>query len=424
MFGGVFLEEYLIKGGKKLDGAVKISGAKNAALPILAAAVMTRGENVFTACPQISDVSSMLKILQSLGCKVDGSKETVSVDASMMNRCRIPDRLMKEMRSSVFLAGALLTRCGEAVISSPGGCDIGKRPIDIHISGLEKLGAKIEQKDGCILIKGNKLEAADVIMPYPSVGATENIMMAAIGAKGTTRLINCAREPEIADLQNYINRCGGKISGAGTGVITVEGGRELKGCEHRIMADRIEAGTYLLMALATEGRVFLDGISRPLIEPLMRILENAGYDIKSSQEWIWASYTGGRNIHGIIRTAPYPGFPTDLQPQITTFLAKAGAGAIIEENIFEKRFEYVKQLKKMGADIEIFENKVIIRNNNILCGAQVEAQDLRGGAALVIAGLMADGSTVVRNTKYIKRGYGEFTEKIKGLGGEITVNEN
>lgn len=421
---------YHISGGNKLRGQIEVSGAKNAALPILAATVMTGGESLLSACPQISDVQSMTNILEALGCSVNSDGEILAVNAEGMTECRIPDKLMKEMRSSVFLAGALLTRCGEAVISNPGGCDIGKRPIDIHIEGLRKLGVEVSYTESHTELKARKLRGTDIVLPYPSVGATENIMMAALSAEGVTRIINSAAEPEIVDLQNYINRCGGCVRGSGTGTITIYGGKKLYGCRHSIMSDRIEAGTYLIMALATEGEILLDGITAELLMPLVEILQSAGFALKSGGDaehggngYIYAKASGTERISCKVCTSPYPGFPTDLQPQLTALLTKIGAGSVVEENIFEKRMEYVKQLKKMGADIEMSQKKVIINNNNILCGDDVEAQDLRGGAALVIAGLMAQDRTTVRNTKYIKRGYSGLKEKVTGLGGEITEDE-
>ena len=417
------MESYHIKGGKPLSGKVQVSGAKNAALPILAASVMTRGENVISRCPAITDVDSMANILKALGCKVSQAGELLSVNADFMSRCRIPDEMMKGMRSSVFLAGSLLTRCGEAVISNPGGCDIGARPIDIHIDGLARLGAHIQRTDESIVIRGHRLKGADITLSYPSVGATENVMLAAIGAEGTTVIRNSAREPEIVDLQNYINACGGCIGGAGTGTITIKGRTPLTGCAHAILPDRIEAGTYLLMALGTGGEIVLEGINEYLMAPLVRLLKEAGYAMNSHSDCIWVKAFGGERICRHICTGPYPGFPTDLQPQLTAFLTRNGEGSIIEENIFERRFEYAKELKKMDADIEIFEKQAIIRSNKMLYGTHVEAKDLRGGAALIIAGVMAEGDTVVANTKYIKRGYSGLKEKIGLLGGEIMEHE-
>ena len=422
-FGGVFLDNYHIRGGRTLSGTVNISGAKNAALPILAASVITKGENVFELCPEISDVESMIKILKALGCKVKRSGQTVSVDASYLSECRIPENMMREMRSSVFLAGSLLARCGEAVISNPGGCNIGERPIDLHIKGLQRMGAHVLRTADNITIKAEKLKGTRIKLDYPSVGATENLMLAAIAAEGVTRIENSAREPEIVDLQRYINRCGGDVKGAGTDKIEIAGNKKLFGCGYRIMPDRIEAGTYLLMSLATEGEILLRGVEKKTLEALISVLEQGGYNIGYSKDEVWAKARGTEKLKCRVSTAPYPGFPTDMQPQLTAFLTKSGKGSEIEENIFENRLGYAKQLKKMGADIEISEKKVIIKDNNILCGTEIEAEDLRGGAALIIAGLMAEGETVVRNTKYIKRGYSKLEEKIRLLGGDIRENE-
>ena len=406
-----------------MSGDIWASGAKNAVLPILAASVITGGENLFTACPRISDVDSMVKILKALGCVIRREEEVLAIDTSGLSEFRIPNHLMKEMRSSVFLAGSLLARCGEAVISNPGGCNIGKRPIDIHISGLEQMGALVDRRSDHMVIKARALKGTRIRLAYPSVGATENLLLAALAAEGTTVLENSAREPEIVDLQSYINRCGGRVQGAGTGVIRIEGKRKLSGCRHRIMPDRIEAGTYLLMALATGGSICLQNVGEELLKPLVELLRRGGYALRCDGGKIRAAARGGEALQEKLTTAPYPGFPTDLQPQLTAFLTRVGAGSVIQEQIFENRMEYAKQLIKMGADIEISEKQVIIRNNNILCGARVEAQDLRGGAALVIAGLMADGETIVENTRYIKRGYGNFAEKIRSLGGEIREDE-
>ncbi len=414
---------YHLKGGRKLSGEVTVSGAKNSVLPILAASVVTKGENTFFGCPEISDVDSMVRILDALGCRTLRDGNVLSVDGSYLSECRIPDRLMKEMRSSVFLAGSLLARCGEAVITSPGGCDIGARPIDLHLGGLMKMGVEVFRRDNIIELKAKKLRGADIRLDYPSVGATENVMLAALAAEGTTRIRNGAREPEIEDLQKYINRCGGKVRGAGTDTIEIEGGRHLTGCEHSITGDRIEAGTYLLMTLATGGDVLLKGIGREVLSPLISLLEESGYHVGYSRNEIWAASKGTERVRCSVATAPYPGFPTDLQPQLVTFLTKMGKGSSVEENIFENRFGYAKELKKMGADIEISQKKVIIKNNNILYGTDVCAGDLRGGAALVIAGLMAEGDTVIRNTKYIKRGYSKLEDKIRLLGGEIREHE-
>ncbi|MDO4544599.1 MAG: UDP-N-acetylglucosamine 1-carboxyvinyltransferase [Bacillota bacterium] len=417
------MEKYHIEGGVPLRGEVDISGAKNAALPILAASVMTKGENCFTCCPEISDVDSMVRILEALGCSIRRDGETMAVDATGLSDWRIPDHLMKEMRSSVFLAGSLLARCGEAVISNPGGCNIGKRPIDIHIKGLKALGAVVERHTDSIVLKADKLKGTHIRLDYPSVGATENLLLAATAAQGTTIIENSAREPEITDLQEYINRCGGRVFGAGTGRIVIEGGMKLAGSDHRIIGDRIEAGSYLLMAMGTGGEVFLRGIKAEPIGSLIEVLESGGYSIKEDEGGVWARSKGHGLVSCRVTTKPYPGFPTDLHPQLAAFLTANGKSSSIEETIFENRFNYAKQLVKMGADIEILEKKVIIGSNKILYGEKITAEDLRGGAALIIAGLMATGDTIVQNTRYIKRGYSRLSEKIGLLGGKIREYE-
>lgn len=415
--------KYKIKGGNRLSGEVKISGAKNAALPILAASVITKGENCFYSCPEISDVHSMIMILKSLGCVIERDGDKLKIDATNLSECRIPEHLMKEMRSSVFLAGSLLARCGEAEISNPGGCQIGKRPIDIHINGLQKLGAKVFQSEDKIYIRADRLIGTDIHLDFPSVGATENLMLAAISARGTTVIYNAAKEPEIVALANYINKCGGKIAGAGTSALSITGGKRLSGCTTEIIPDRIEAGTYLLMCMAAGGEIFIDRMNIRYIKPLIDILQSAGCKISEMDNGIRSYSNTKGTVCCNVSTAPYPGFPTDLQPQLTTFLARCGKGSTVSENIFENRFNYAKQLVKMGADIEIFQKKVIIRSNNILYGGEVCAEDLRGGAALVIAGLTAEGTTTISDTRYMKRGYSAFAEKIRKLGGDIIEYE-
>lgn len=414
------MDKYQMRGGRPLHGTVDISGAKNAALPILAASVLTGTENVFSSCPNIADVFNMVKILKALGCHVSQQDGKLMVNAAALNRCCIPDELMREMRSGMFLAGPLLARCGEVTISSPGGCRIGKRPIDIHIEGLQKLGATVIRRGEHTIFQAAKLKGADIHMSYPSVGATENLMMAASVAEGTTILRNSAREPEIVDLQNYLNACGGCIFGAGSGTIRIDGRKRLVGSAHRIMPDRIEAGTFLLMALASGGTVTLQKVAPETLRPLLDILEEGNLcRMQIEDDKIQVCSSGGILRNRCVTTMPHPGFPTDLQPQLTAFLCCKGANCCVKETIFENRFGYAKQLIKMGADIEISPKQVIIKNDHILYGADVDAEDLRGGAALVIAGMAAEGMTTVRHTKYVKRGYGDFVEKIRALGGDI-----
>ena len=414
---------YQVRGGRKLSGSIKTDGSKNAVLPVLAAAVATGGESIIENCPAISDVDSMISILEALGCRICRDGTDISVDAAGISDCSIPDGLMKEMRSSVFLAGALAARYGEAVITSPGGCRIGSRPIDIHLEGLRKLGAVIHSEDGRIHIEAADLKGTDIMLPYPSVGATENLMMAALGAEGVTTIRNSAREPEIADLQGYINCCGGRVTGAGTGIIRIEGRHRLTGIRYRISEDRIEAGTYILMALGTGGDIFLEDVPERNLGILTDILQQAGVDVMFCDGGVRVRQGLFSGICTDIDTSPFPGFPTDLQPQMVAFLAGCGKGSRIRENIFENRLGYAGQLRKMGADIEILRKEVIIKDNSLLHGATVEAEDLRGGAALVSAALMAEGTTDILNTGYIRRGYSRLVLKVKKLGGEIEEYE-
>ena len=413
------MEFYQISGGRPICGEYTVNGAKNAALPILAASLVTGGESMIYNCPQISDAEAMKEILTFLGCNVKEEDGGVMVDSRMLCTDQVPRTLMQKMRPSVFLVGPLLARCGRAVISQPGGCAIGARPIDIHIKALSQLGADVEEKDGQLIFTGPHMRGTNIILDFPSVGATENLMMAALGAKGETVIHNSAREPEIADLQGYLNACGADIKGAGTSRIVIKGRPDFHGNSYSIMGDRIEAGTFLMAAAATGGELLLDGLDTYTLKSLLKILRCAGCKVKREPETIWIR--GPIRLHGAgkIRTGPYPGFSTDLQPQLAAVMAAAAGDTRIEETIFENRFQYTRQLIKMGADIEIFQRTAIIKGTVPLKGAQVTARDLRGGAALVLAGLMAEGETKVENVHYIERGYCGFHRALKKLGGEI-----
>ncbi len=413
------MAEYLIRGGRKLEGEFTPHGAKNAVLPILAASILTGDENVFSRCPQISDVAVMLEILTALGCGVRSDGDTVAVDSRGMTCCEVPEYLMKKMRSSVFLAGPLLARCGKAVISRPGGCTIGKRPIDLHIKALRKLGAEVDEAENEVVIKSSGLRGNSIILDYPSVGATENIMMAALGASGTTVIHNAAREPEVADLQSYLVRCGARIRGGGTSRIVIEGGPALHGADYEIMADRIEAGTYMMAAACTGGKLVVRDIDPSWLKTCSRFLRFAGCEMRKYHNELVLEAPERLYSAGKVRTAPYPGFPTDLQPQFTAVMAGALGETHMEETVFERRYGFIKELLKMGADIEIFHRIAIIKGNEKIYGSRVEAEDLRGGAALVLAGLMARGETEVRNIEYIERGYCSFHRELRRLGADI-----
>lgn len=413
------MAEYFIQGGKSLEGAFTVHGAKNAALPILAASLLSSDENEFYRVPGISDVSVMQHILEYLGCKLKQSGDTLVVDSSCICCCQIPEHLMKQMRSSVFLVGPLLARCGKAVISQPGGCCIGRRPIDLHIKALEQMGVRVDSDGNTVTFTVTEMTGANIVLEYPSVGATENVMMAAVAAQGETVIHNCAREPEIIDLQNYLNCCGAAIRGAGTSRIVIRGGCELHGCSYKIMGDRIEAGTFLMAAAATGGQMEVDGIDPLYLKSCIRLLRFSGCKVKREDGRIWLK--APERLYGIgkVQTGPYPEFPTDLQPQLTAVMTAAEGMTQMEEMVFENRFGYTRQLIKMGADIEIFHRVAIIKGTDFLRGNRVAAEDLRGGAALVLAGLMSQGSTIVENTEFIERGYCDFHKVLRKLGADI-----
>ena len=413
------MAEYYIRGGRKIEGEFTPHGAKNAALPLLAAAILTDGESTFRRCPEISDVAVMKTILKQLGCRVSGNGEVFCVNSSGLNCCEIREELMKKMRSSVFLAGPLLARCGRVLISQPGGCSIGLRPIDLHIRAFKKMGACVEEAENGVLITSQGLRGADIYLDFPSVGATENVMMAATGASGTTVIHNAAREPEVADLQDYLVRCGAKISGGGTSRIVIEGGYALHGAEHEIIPDRIEAATYLMAAAGTGGKIRLKNVNPLWLKACCRFLRFAGCDIRKNELEIVLDAPERLYSIGKIRTAPYPGFPTDMQPMLTAIMSRAIGETHVEETVFENRYGFIKELLKMSADIEIFRGIAIIKGKELLSGACVRAQDLRGGAALVLAGLMARGETSVKETEYIERGYSGFPEGLRALGADI-----
>jgi UDP-N-acetylglucosamine 1-carboxyvinyltransferase len=413
------MSEYIIRGGRRIEGEFTPGGAKNAALPILAASIMTDDENVFYRCPQISDVEVMKEIITALGCDVREENEALVVDSRGITCCEVPDNLMSKMRSSVFLAGPLLARCGKALISKPGGCCIGRRPIDLHIKAFAEMGASVEFTGAGVMLTSGKLRGADIVLDYPSVGATENIMMAATGAVGTTVIHNAAREPEVADLQRYLVSCGAVIRGAGTSKIVIEGSSCLHGAEHKIITDRIEAGTYLMAAACTGGKLTLKDVDPSWLKNCCRILRFTGCDIRKSGSEIELSAPERLYSAGKIRTNPYPGFPTDMQPQLTAIMSRAIGESHVEETVFENRYGFIKELLKMGADIEIFRGIAIIKGNEKLRGTRVRAEDLRGGAAIVLAALMAEGDTVVEGVEYIERGYSSFHRQLRRLGADI-----
>ena len=417
------MENYYIEGGIPLRGEYRVKGAKNSALPILAATVCRGGVYEIYDCPRIGDVFAMVEILQALGAKVKWEDDCVVVDSRSINQYAVPKHLMSEMRSSVFLMGSLLARNQEALIYRPGGCNIGKRPIDIHISGLEQLGFEVLVQDEEIWCKGH-CHGGKVTLPYPSVGATENLMMAALAGRSDTIIENCAIEPEIVDLQGFLRTLGFQVFGAGTECIFIKGDGvdASRGDIQRmyfLLEDRIEAVTYMCAVLGTGGRVVFRNIRPEIINEVLKIFEKMGAGIRCHENMIEIWSTKGLKSPGMIITQPYPGFPTDCQPQLMSLCTKARGLTTIREEIFESRFTHKNDLINMGADIETCGKNAIIKGTKFLSGKDVKALDLRGGAALVIAGLMADGQTVVRDAFHIQRGYEDLEKGLKSLGGLI-----
>ncbi|MBE3579494.1 MAG: UDP-N-acetylglucosamine 1-carboxyvinyltransferase [Caldanaerobacter subterraneus] len=411
--------KFKINGGKRLYGEVEVHGAKNSILPILAATILNEGVSVIHNCPRLKDVDSMIEILEHIGCKIDFNWREIVVDASNVKDSEIPDNLMRTMRSSIFLMGALIARNKKAFISFPGGCDIGHRPIDLHLKGLKKLGVEIEESYGYIRCKGVRVRGNEIHLDLPSVGATENIMLAATLADGITVIRNAAKEPEIEDLQNFLNSMGARITGAGTNTIVIEGVKKLHDTEYTIIPDRIVAGTYLCAAAMTRGELTVVKALKEHLEPLISKLKETGCELKTGNDYIKITCNKRPKAVDIIVTLPYPGFPTDLQPQIVSVLSIAEGTSIVTETIFDNRFKYTEELVRMGADIKVEGRVAVIRGVDKITGAKVLAKDLRGGVALVIAGLGAEGPTVVEGAEHIDRGYESLEKALKSVGADI-----
>lgn len=415
------MEKLILYGGNRLTGEVSVSGAKNAILPILAATVIGGNESTIFNVPKLRDVEVMEEILIALGCNIKRVDNMMWVDSKPLNQIKIPDELAREMRSSIILMGAMLSRCGEAIISYPGGCEIGPRPIDMHLKALKDLGAEIEESHGFIYSKGKELKGTEIQLDYPSVGATENIILAAIKAKGTTIIRNAAREPEIVDLQNYLNKAGAKINGAGTSIVIIEGVDQLESVTYNTMPDRIVAGTYMIASAITKGEIILKNVIIDHLQGVIAKLKEAGCLIYSDENSL--KIIGPEKINSIemVQTLPYPGFPTDMQAQIMALLSIANGTSIISETVFENRFKHVEELIRMGANIKTFGKVAIIKGVKELTGAKTTAKDLRGGASLVLAGLAAKGKTEIENIYHIKRGYENFHNTLRELGAHIEL---
>ena len=409
---------YVVQGGQTLRGSVPISGAKNSVLPILAATLLNGGRNVLHNCPDLRDVRSAIQILEHLGCKVSREGDTVTVDSTVVDRWDVPHELMREMRSSVIFLGPILARCGRARLSLPGGCDIGQRPIDLHLSALRKLGTVIREQGGDILCEASDLQGRDIILSFPSVGATENTLLTATACSGVTRIINAAREPEIADLQEFLRKAGALVSGGGESVITVSGTTPRRDVEHTILPDRIEAATFLCAAAACGGEVTLTGVEPEHVGTVIQCLRDGGCAVRSAGRTITLLAPQRLGSMPTVRTMPYPGFPTDSQAPLMAAACTAQGSALFIETIFENRFRHAAELQRMGADIRISGRTALVTGKQ-LHGAQVRSTDLRGGAALVVAALAAQGESRVEALTHIDRGYEHFAEKLTGLGAKI-----
>lgn len=414
------MERLIVKGGNRLVGTVKTSGAKNAVLPIIAASILGTSPSRLDEIPALEDVRTICAVLECLGIKVDASEpHTLKIDSREITSCEAPYELVRSMRASFLVMGPLLARKGYARISQPGGCAIGTRPIDLHLKGFEALGVKIEQGHGYIEASAPEgMTGANIYLDFPSVGATENIMMAAAMANGTTVLENPAEEPEIVDLANYLNQMGARVRGAGTNVITIEGVSELHGVQHSVIPDRIEAGTYMIAAAMTDGDVIIENVLPEHQKPLIAKLREAGALVEEDIDRIHV--VGSGKLKAVdIKTLPYPGFPTDMQAQMMAMLSVAEGRSKITETVFENRFMHVVELNRMGANITTEGRSAVITGPAHLTGCTVRATDLRAGAAMILAGLVAEGATEICDIYHIDRGYEEIAAKLTRLGADI-----
>lgn len=413
------MSQIIVRGGSALSGSIEVQGAKNSALPILAATLLNRGETVLRGCPRLRDVDASVRILRHLGCEARWEGDVLVVNTASLNRSDISDTLMREMRSSAIFLGAVLARCGRADLSYPGGCELGPRPIDLHLAGLRELGTDIREDSGRLCCTADRLMGRELILSLPSVGATENLMLAACGAEGITSICNAAREPEIEDLQNYLCECGARVSGAGTSTVTVEGGGSFHGCAYTVMPDRIAAATWLCAAAAAGGEVRLLGAKERHLATVTAALREAGCAVTADDGGI--TLRRARELRSIrpIHTAPYPGFPTDAQAVLMATLARSRGATVFEENIFTNRFRHVDELTRMGADIRVSGRVAVVVGAEKLHGACVRSTDLRGGAALCVAALAAEGETAVSGVEHIDRGYEDIAKTLKDLGADV-----
>ena len=413
------MDSIRIQGGMALQGKVRVQGSKNASLPILAATLLVREESLIRNCPRIADVYSMVSLLKRLGCGVHWQETGIAVDSSQVCRCQMPREAVRGMRSSLCLLGALIGRCSEVVMEHPGGCVIGERPIDMHLSALEQMGVEFVEEEGSIRAFSDRLHGAVISLPFPSVGATENIVLAGVMAEGDTVLEGAAREPEVSALCAFLQQCGAWIEGVGSGRLVIHGSRRLYGTDFTVPADRIVAGTYLLSCIGTGGSVLLEQAPEEEMQSVLEAAAQMGARVCTSKEGIYVQAPGRPAAIELV-TAPYPGFPTDLQSVVLAVETKGRGVSRIRETIFENRFRIVEELRKMGASVELCSpREASVKGVETLRGADLVARELRGGAALVAAGLMAEGETFVEGCAYIYRGYENIGRDFRELGARV-----
>lgn len=415
------MSRFVLRGGERLSGELTAQGAKNSVLPILAATILSRGVCVLRRCPRLRDVEVSLEILRYIGAAAEREGDSLLVDTSGVCRRAVPDALMRETRSSAIFLGAILGRCGSAELSYPGGCELGPRPIDLHLTALRTLGAEISEIGGSLLCRAERLRGGDILLTLPSVGATENAILAACGAEGTTIISNAAREPEIVDLQDFLQKLGADVHGAGTSTITVLGGGVRRGCVHRCIGDRIAAATYLCAAAAAGGQVTLRGVDYRHLATVTTALGQAGCRLQCTEDSITLESDGHLRAIPPVRTSPYPGFPTDAQAPLMAALLRSEGAVMFVENMFDSRYRHVPELVRMGADIRLEGRVAVVYGTRELHGAAVRCTDLRGGAALAIAALQTPDATLIHDIYHIQRGYQDMAGDLRALGADAIV---
>ena len=412
--------EYLrVTGGNRLDGSLKIASAKNAVLPIIAGALLSEEDILIKNCSALSDITAMMKIIRSTGGKAEYDGNNILINCRNSNPALIESDLTGKIRSSIFIMGPILARFKHAALSYPGGCEIGLRPIDLHIFGLKKLNVKIREENGNIICDGSDMKSAEIDLDFPSVGATENIMMAAVFLNGKTTIRNAAREPEIVDLADFINSIGGKIYGAGTDTLVVEGVKKLSGGEYTPVPDRIAGCTFLAACALTGGDVYLENLRSDTVNAVTEKLMRAGCELTRGYDFVRIRSSGKLKAIHKVETQPYPGFPTDMQAPLVAMLTRANGCSVMVENLFENRYKYTVQLNKMGAKITVKDRIAVVKGVNKLHGTSIKSEDLRGGAALVIAALAAEGESIVTGVSHIDRGYYKIEDDFRSLGADI-----